>query len=435
MQTTQEVLARQKLDRVIALVPQEPAGWANLGLLLLRQQELDQGAQQLAHAAALAPESAAIQRLQALAESRRGNLPEAVDALASRAGARSGRTSRPPTRSRWTPSGRAAPANDAEASDVLGELLVAAARTWRRGSSTCASSAKRGDQAALSAALAPLAEASQAWSPDAQEQLKALQAAAAENPRAAAVARRVPEERPPARARVSHAPSPRSARRATKSASRSCASCGSTNPEPQPAPADVALTFAVSAEAPARRWRRRGSAPSRSTAKAIRRWPAADRRASRSRRVRRPRAAGPRARRDRPASRPTASRPPTSTTTSGPTSASPAPAGSACCGRTTQGRFADVTAATKLPASLLRAPAYGVWAADVDTDGDLDLVLAPRDGPPVVLRNNGDGTFAPSDGRSPGVTRAARLRLGRLRRRGRARRGAARRRRAPSTCS
>ena len=37
--TSQEVLAREQLDRVVALVPQEPAGWANLGLLLLRQQE------------------------------------------------------------------------------------------------------------------------------------------------------------------------------------------------------------------------------------------------------------------------------------------------------------------------------------------------------------------------------------------------------------
>src|SRR5215210_8031775 len=62
MQTTQEVLAREKFDRVVALVPQEPAGWANLGLLLLRQQELEQGAQHLARAAALAPDSAPIQR-------------------------------------------------------------------------------------------------------------------------------------------------------------------------------------------------------------------------------------------------------------------------------------------------------------------------------------------------------------------------------------
>ena len=87
MQTTQEVLAREKFDRVIALVPQEPAGWANLGLLLLRQQELEQGAQQLARAAALAPDSAEIQRLQALAESRRGNLAEAIRSLAAGPGA------------------------------------------------------------------------------------------------------------------------------------------------------------------------------------------------------------------------------------------------------------------------------------------------------------------------------------------------------------
>jgi hypothetical protein len=61
------------------------------------------------------------------------------------------------------------------------------------------------------------------------------------------------------------------------------------------------------------------------------------------------------------------------------------------------GRFADVTALAKLPATLLRAPAYGVWPADFDTDGDLDLVLAPQDGHPIVLRNNGDSTFTPRD--------------------------------------
>ncbi len=53
-----------------------------------------------------------------------------------------------------------------------------------------------------------------------------------------------------------------------------------------------------------------------------------------------------------------------------------------------------MTAAAKLPADVERAPMHGVWPADVDTDGDLDLVVARRDGPPVVLRNNGDDTFA-----------------------------------------
>jgi hypothetical protein len=44
-----------------------------------------------------------------------------------------------------------------------------------------------------------------------------------------------------------------------------------------------------------------------------------------------------------------------------------------------------------------RAAAVAVWPADVDTDGDLDLVLARVQGSPLLLRNNGDGTFAMRD--------------------------------------
>ena len=70
LETSQDALARQKLDRVIALVPQEPAGWANLGLLLLRQQENGPAKERLAKAIELAPRSAAIERLLAIVESR-----------------------------------------------------------------------------------------------------------------------------------------------------------------------------------------------------------------------------------------------------------------------------------------------------------------------------------------------------------------------------
>ena len=69
------------------------------------------------------------------------------------------------------------------------------------------------------------------------------------------------------------------------------------------------------------------------------------------------------------------------------------------------GRFADVTAKTRLPAPVLAAPAFGAWAADIDTDGDLDVVVAPVEGALAVLRNNGDGTFAERRP-FPGVTRA-----------------------------
>jgi hypothetical protein len=55
--------------------------------------------------------------------------------------------------------------------------------------------------------------------------------------------------------------------------------------------------------------------------------------------------------------------------------------------------FTDVTAATKLPAPVLNAAYTGAWAVDIEADGDLDIVLGQASGLPVVLRNNGDGTF------------------------------------------
>lgn len=57
------------------------------------------------------------------------------------------------------------------------------------------------------------------------------------------------------------------------------------------------------------------------------------------------------------------------------------------------GSFADVTAKTKLTAEVLAKDWFGAWAVDIDFDGDLDVVLAARTGPATLLRNNGDGTF------------------------------------------
>ncbi|MBV9865514.1 MAG: VCBS repeat-containing protein [Abitibacteriaceae bacterium] len=62
--------------------------------------------------------------------------------------------------------------------------------------------------------------------------------------------------------------------------------------------------------------------------------------------------------------------------------------------QTQPGKFSDVTARTKLPPNILTGNYYGAWAADIEADGDVDIVLAPTTGAPLVLRNNGDGTFA-----------------------------------------
>ena len=55
--------------------------------------------------------------------------------------------------------------------------------------------------------------------------------------------------------------------------------------------------------------------------------------------------------------------------------------------------FTDVTAQTKLPPAVLNAGYTGAWAIDVEADGDMDILLGIHQGPPVVLRNNGDGSF------------------------------------------
>jgi tetratricopeptide (TPR) repeat protein len=59
------------------------------------------------------------------------------------------------------------------------------------------------------------------------------------------------------------------------------------------------------------------------------------------------------------------------------------------------GSFQDVTAKTGLPADVLGGKYRAAWAADVDLDGDLDIIVARESGPPLLLRNNFDGTFTP----------------------------------------
>ncbi len=55
--------------------------------------------------------------------------------------------------------------------------------------------------------------------------------------------------------------------------------------------------------------------------------------------------------------------------------------------------FKDVTATLKLPKTVTGRSYDGIWAADVDLDGDLDLILSQTNGPAIELRNNGDNTF------------------------------------------
>src|SRR6185295_11435708 len=76
-----DVQADAKLAQFTQLAPAEPAGWANWGLLALRQRNYDTAAERLNKARNLAPDNSQIFYLIGLLESSRGNTSQAIDAL------------------------------------------------------------------------------------------------------------------------------------------------------------------------------------------------------------------------------------------------------------------------------------------------------------------------------------------------------------------
>jgi hypothetical protein len=383
MQTSQDVLARKEFERVTTLVPDEPAGWANLGLLLMRQQELDAAAPHLAKAAELAPKSAAIQRLRALLESRQGRLSEAIEHWKA-AAALDPNDGRAPYALALDLERQGSEEGVAEAQRVLEALLrrsenLAARLEWAR------LAAKRGDAATLGRAIAPLAGLAPSWPLAAREQLAELQRAASDPAAAAtrvAFLKNVLLRAPEFRRAMAAVATPRN-----EVGEPLTAFLALRNPEPVPAPPDEKLAFDVEVVP--------GPAPAGSVAAL---WPTGD---------------------GTPllvvAGAGSVRLPDGAQIAFGGANAAPSPfavvaadfnydyrtdlllagaSGVRLLRQDEGGQFQNVTATTALPASLLRGAAFGAWAADVDTEGDLDVVLAPLEGPPVVLRNNGDGTFA-----------------------------------------
>ena len=387
MQTSQDVMARQSLERVTTLVPAEPAGWANLGLLLLRQQEIEPAMPHLTRAAELAPANGHVQQLLALAESRRGNLDAAIahwrsavaldpaDVKAAYALAQEVER-------------QGGPEHDAEAQTVLNAMIARTDNLVAR-LDLARLAAKRGDGSVLQKTLAPLTASSASWPPEVQERFRAVeQAASSANPRAAAPAiaflKNVLLRVPDYRRSLAQVSTPREEvgepfeRFVTLK-----------NPDPQPAPPDAAVAFALEPVA--------GLGGPVGFAGVIVPGEAAS-----------PQVLTADGRHVRIGTTAVGSFPGgarlTPPTVRGVVAADlnydyrtdlvlAGDGGLRILRQSEGGAFADVTAAARLPASLRTAFLWGVWAADIDTEGDLDLVVSPAEGPVVVLRNNGDGTF------------------------------------------
>ena len=78
LQVGDDVHADSRLSELTRLVPGEPAGWANWGILALRQRNYDAAAQRLERARDLAPKNDHIYDLLGILESQRGNSAQAI---------------------------------------------------------------------------------------------------------------------------------------------------------------------------------------------------------------------------------------------------------------------------------------------------------------------------------------------------------------------
>jgi len=376
---------------VTRMAAAEPAGWANWGVLALRQRNFDLAAQRLDRAKTLAPQDGHIYDLLGMLESNRGRSDAAI-ANFRKAAELDPKDLRNAYALAQEVERAGGPSSDLEFQKTIEKILALDPNNLAAQLDLCRVAAKRGEAGALQSAIARLSASASTWPPEVQAQLQALDAAAnGPDLRQAAlrttllrnVLWRVPQfRRSFARLKAQPGDELQPYTRFVRLAS----------PVFTPAPPDSAIQFDVQpiAEAKEGRWNWIGAVQLASAGAPIVAWA--------------------NAKEVRFANGVTLPFP------SGGSHTPPSPEGVlqldfnydfktdivlAGAGgvrffrQESASQFTDVTTETKLPATLLEGPYTGAWAADIEADGDLDVVLGSNDGAPTVLRNNGDGSFAP----------------------------------------
>ena len=330
--------AKRDFGKATELVPQEPASWANLGLASLRLGEFDAATPPIEKALSLVPDSSELVFLHGRLQTSRGRLDEGIADYRRAADLDPGNV-----RVRWALAEEieraGGPNADASAQQLYETIVEARPGNLAAILERARLAAKRADAGALADSIRMLQPPSASWSAPVMEQYRALQTAAAagnypDAARSVAFLRNL----------LVRVPAFRESLAAVRTPTELIADPLETfvrlpSPSPNPSPADEGLTYT------------REQAP-----------------------------------------------------------ASPLPRGSvrldwnrdfkmdyAVAGQNgvhifTQqddGSYKDATP----KAEPLTADCAGVWVADIEMDGDLDLVAGVRVGAPVVLRNNGDGTW------------------------------------------
>jgi tetratricopeptide (TPR) repeat protein len=391
LQVGDDVHAESKLSEVTKLVPTEPAGWANWGVLALRQRNYDLAAYRLERASVLAPHNDQIYDLIGILESDRGHSAQAIASLRKAVDLN-------PKNLRGAYAlaeeiERQSDANsEAEFQKVVQKILATQPDNLAALLELARVAAKRGDAGTLKLAVAQISAQSSTWPAEVRQQLAAVQAAETGTDLRAAATRttflrnvlmRVPEYRESLS--LIKAPAGEEAQPFTHFVRME-------SPVFKPAAADTAIQFVSQpvADAGNRHWNWIGAIQLGSMGAPV--IAEADGRELHL------------------------STGATLLFPGGPSHVPPTPegilqvdfnydfktdlvlsgAGGVRLFRQDSPRvFTDVTTETKLPKSVTNAHYTGGWAVDIEADGDLDIVLGANEGLPLVLRNNGDDSFVP----------------------------------------
>jgi Tfp pilus assembly protein PilF len=393
LQVGDDVHAESKLSELTRLVPAEPSGWANWGILALRQRNYDLAAQRLEKSRDLAPSNDQIFNLLGILESQRGNSAAAL-ADFRKASELNPQNLRAVYSLAEETERQGGAESDSDFQTVIQKILAAQPGNLAALLELGRVAAKRGDGETLKAALAQLGSHSSTWPAEAQRQLAAVQTAVSGNDLRAAATQTTF-----LRNVLMRDPDYRHSLRIIKAAPGEEAEPFThfvlmQTPVFKPAPPDMALTFNVQPL----------SQPAAAKSTGNWKWIGAVSLGSASAPV----VAVANGREVRLASGATFPFP------GGPSAVPPqadgivpadlnydfktdlvlAGAGGVRFMRQDKpDAFTDITQQTRLSKSVTGAPYTGAWAVDIEADGDLDIVLGASSGLPTVLRNNGDDTF------------------------------------------
>ncbi len=390
LQVGDDVRAESKLSKLTQSIPDEPAGWINWGVLALRQRNFDPAAQRFERARSLDPDNDQIYYLIGLLESERGRSNEAI------AGLRKATELNPrniiATYKLAEEIERQGDTNsEKEFQQLIQQILKTEPGNLAALVELARMAAKRGDAETLREALIQVSKGSSAWPEEVKQQLSAAETAVGGPDLRAAATRiaflrnvlvRVPEFR---RSLALIKPEPgEEARPFTKFVLLD-------TPTFAPAPPDTAVKFnsAQIKESTAGPWNWVGAIFLNGEGKPT--VVTANQRELRVGSI------------EKTYNFPGG----LATDAPGPDGVLPidfnydfktdlvltGPAGIRFLQQTDAGMFNDVTAQTKLPATIINGNYTGSWAADIEADGDLDIVLGTQHSLVTVLRNNGDGSF------------------------------------------